>query len=138
MTTIHELEIRNLLRMAKEAQSRAYAPYSRFQEGAVVKGSSGAYYLGCNIENASYSITVCAERVALAKAVYDGERAFDAVAIVSDSSQPTVPCGACRQFLSEFLGPDVPVICADKAGEYIVVTLAELYPYPFLPKQVMS
>ena len=84
MKSIHDLEIKKLVKMAMDAKMRAYAPYSGFCVGACLKGASGAYYLGCNIENAAYSPTNCAERTALFKAVYEGERKFDALAIISD------------------------------------------------------
>ncbi|MBQ2661079.1 MAG: cytidine deaminase [Clostridia bacterium] len=131
MRQVHEFEIKNMLRMALEAKERAYAPYSDFKVGACLKGASGAYYMGANIENASYSPTVCAERVALFKAVYDGEKAFDAIAIVSDSKMPTVPCGVCRQVLAEFCDGEMPIICACSNGEYMMMPLSEIYPAPF-------
>lgn len=131
MRSIHDLEIKNMLRMAADAMDRAYAPYSNFRVGACLKSESGAYYLGSNIENASYSLTNCAERTALYKAVYEGERAFDALAIISDSDAPTVPCGVCLQGLAEFCAEDIPVICASKSGEVAVYELRELIPHPF-------
>ena len=96
MRSIHEFEVKNLLRMANDARERAYVPYSGFRVGACLKGASGAYYYGCNIENAAYSPTVCAERVAMFRAIYEGERTFDALAIVWDGDTPAVPCGVCR------------------------------------------
>ena len=134
MRTIHDLEIKNMLRLAKEAKDRSYAPYSGLHVGECLKAASGAYYLGCNIENAAFSPTNCAERTALFKAVYEGERAFDALAIISDSDSVTVPCGMCRQALAEFCEGELPVICAAANGEYTILSLADLYPYPFLPE----
>ena len=131
MKNIHEFEVKNMLRMANDARDRAYAPYSKFSVGACVKAGSGAYYLGCNIENASYSATICAERNAMFKAVYEGEREFDAIAIVWDGNGPALPCGACRQVLSEFCSPDMPVICSNCKGEYKLLELGELMPYAF-------
>ncbi len=84
MRSIHDFEVKNMLRMANDARDRAYTPYSGFRVGVCLKAASGAYYMGCNIENAAYTPTVCAERVAMFKAVYEGERAFDAIAIVWD------------------------------------------------------
>lgn len=133
MKNIHELEIKQMLRMADDAKSRAYSPYSNFKVGACVKAASGAYYLGCNIENAAYSQTNCAERTAMFKAIYEGERDIEAIAIVSDSDSFTMPCGACRQVLSEFCDPKMPVICASKNGKYSKFTLGELLPHPFRP-----
>ena len=116
MRNIHDFEVKNMLRMANEARDRAYAPYSNFRVGACLKGATGAYYLGCNIENAAYSPSNCAERTAMFKAVYEGERQFDAVAIVWDGENPAVPCGVCRQVLAEFCDPEMPVICANRKG----------------------
>lgn len=131
MRAIHEFEVKNMLRMADEAKERAYAPYSGFKVGVCLKGASGAYYLGANVENSAYSPTICAERVAMVKAVYDGEKEFDALAIVSDSKTPTVPCGVCRQVLAEFCDGEMPVICASNKGEYTMMSLEDLFPAPF-------
>lgn len=131
MIAIHDLEIKNMIRMAMDACDRAYVPYSGFRVGACIKTHTGAYYLGCNIENASFGATNCAERTALFKAVYEGEREFEALAIVSDSSNYTVPCGICRQALSEFCEPDMPVICANNEGKYKVFTFGDMLPYSF-------
>jgi len=133
LNNIHDLEIKNLLRMANEAMDRAYAPYSNFKVGACLKGATGAYYLGCNIENAAYSPTNCAERTALFKAVYEGERAFDALAVVSSGDLLTPPCGVCRQVLAEFCSPDMPVICANRSGKYQIYALGDLLPFAFNP-----
>ncbi len=131
MKQIHEFEVKNMLRLAAEARERAYTPYSNFRVGACVKTGSGAYYLGCNIENAAYTPTNCAERTAMFKAVYEGEREFEAIAIISDSLNYTSPCGVCRQVLAEFCDPDMPVICADKDGNYKIMELSELIPMAF-------
>lgn len=122
--------------MAHEARDRAYVPYSGFRVGACLKGATGAYYLGCNIENAAYSPTNCAERTAMFKAVYEGERQFDALAIVWDGDRPAVPCGVCRQVLAEFCDGEMPVICANKKGEYKLFALADLLPEAFLPEDL--
>ena len=131
MKPIHDLEIKNLLMRANDARERAYTPYSNFNVGACLKGASGAYYMGCNIENSSYGATNCAERTALFNAIYEGEREFEALAIVSDSSKFTVPCGICRQALSEFCSDDMPVICCNNSGKYKVLSFGELLPYSF-------
>ncbi len=131
MRSIHDFEVKNMLRMANDARDRAYVPYSGFRVGACAKAATGAYYLGCNIENAAYSPTVCAERNAMFKAVYEGERSFDALAIVWDGESPAVPCGVCRQVLAEFCDPEMPVICANRKGEYKVVGMGDLLPYAF-------
>ena len=136
MRNIHDFEVKNMLRMANEARDRAYAPYSNFRVGACLKGATGAYYLGCNIENAAYSPSNCAERTAMFKAVYEGERQFDAIAIVWDGENPAVPCGVCRQVLAEFCDPEMPVICANRKGEYKLVAMGDLLPDAFLPSSV--
>ena len=137
-STIQDIEIKNMLRMANEARHRAYVPYSHFRVGACLKSASGAYYLGANIENMSYGVTNCAERTALFKAVYDGERNFEALLIVSDSPNYTVPCGVCRQALSEFCNPGMPVICANRNGEYRALTLGDLLPNAFAPEDMKT
>ncbi|MDD6047732.1 MAG: cytidine deaminase [Christensenellales bacterium] len=136
MRNIHDFEVKNMLRMANEARDRAYAPYSNFRVGACLKGATGAYYLGCNIENAAYSPTNCAERTAMFKAVYEGERQFDALAIVWDGENPAVPCGVCRQVLAEFCDPEMPVICANRKGEYKIFAMGDLLPDAFLPEDL--
>ena len=136
MRNIHDFEVKNMLLMANEARDRAYAPYSNFRVGACLKGATGAYYLGCNIENAAYSPSNCAERTAMFKAVYEGERQFDAIAIVWDGENPAVPCGVCRQVLAEFCDPEMPVICANRKGEYKLVAMGDLLPDAFLPRDL--
>lgn len=131
MRIIHDLEIKNMLRMANEAMDRAYAPYSGYRVGACLKGASGAYYLGSNIENASFGATVCAEQVSMYKAVYDGERSFDALSLVSSSADIVVPCGLCRQVYVEFADPDMPVICSNRNGKYQIFSLGDLVPNAF-------
>jgi len=131
MREIHEFEIKNMIRIAEEAKSRAYAPYSKFRVGACLKGMSGAYYMGCNIENAAYSPTVCAERNALFRAICDGERSFEALAIAWDGENYAVPCGVCRQVLVEFCDPGLPVICAGSDGSYKLISLGALLPAAF-------
>ncbi len=117
-----------LIARAREARRRAYAPYSHFAVGAALLGKSGKTYEGVNVENASYPLTVCAERTAVFKAVSEGEREFEALAIVNASGGS--PCGACRQVLSEF-GLDILVIAADTHGNYVEKTVAEWLPGAF-------
>ncbi len=131
MKRVNEKELQHMLDMAYEAMAHAYAPYSGFQVGACLKAASGRYYLGCNIENAAYSPTNCAERTAVFKAVYEGERSFDAIAIVCSGNSPAFPCGVCRQVLSEFCGPEMPVLCANAHRESVLCTLGELLPHSF-------
>lgn len=124
-----------LLAVAKEARHKAYAPYSELSVGAALRTKSGGVYSGCNVENASYGLTVCAERVAIFKAVCAGERDFDALAVVSEGSIP--PCGACRQVMAEF-GPDMQVIVADLANRGQVYTVRELLPTAFTPDSLRA
>ena len=125
-----------LLAKAKEGMKHSYAPYSNFNVGAAVLCKDGTVFTGCNIENASYTPTNCAERTAVFKAVYEGEREFAAIAIVSDSKNPTAPCGVCRQVLAEFCEADMPVICANRDGEYEIMTLSALIPMVFTKKDM--
>jgi len=118
-----------LIRAALAAPSGAYAPYSRFAVGAAVQGAGGRIYSGCNVENASYGLTVCAERVAILKAVSEGEKELVALAVAADTATPASPCGACRQVMAEF-GIKRVVMCNTK-GELLTVTLDELLPYAF-------
>jgi cytidine deaminase len=116
--------------LAREARKRAHAPFSRFRVGAALKTRTGEIVTGCNIENASYGLTLCAERVAVFKAVSEGLGDFDAIAIVADSRRPTAPCGACRQILWEFCG-DLVVYMVDLKGRSRTLRLSELLPLPF-------
>lgn len=112
------------------AREKAYAPYSRFRVGAALLTAGGKIYTGCNVENASYGLTVCAERVALYKALSEGEREFTALAVVSDSPYGTVPCGACRQVLAEFCR-DLTIFMGRSRGDYVTASLKELFPLAF-------
>jgi len=123
-------KIQELLKIAGKALENSYAPYSGYRVGAALMAKSGKIYTGTNIENASYGLTICAERVAVFNAVNNGEREFLAIAIVSDDpSKPPFPCGACRQVLAEF-SPDMEVI-VKKGDEVIIKNLKELLPYSF-------
>ncbi|MDQ3699415.1 MAG: cytidine deaminase [Chloroflexota bacterium] len=129
-----EAERAQLIAAATQARARAYAPYSRFAVGAAVR-AEGRVYAGCNVENASYGLTICAERAAVFAAVAAGARRIDAIAIVTDTPDPTAPCGACRQVLREF-GPDIRVASATVHGQVIVRTLSDLLPHAFSPEQL--
>ena len=118
-----------LLEMASEARLRAYSPYSEFQVGAALRATSGEITTGCNVENISFGLTLCAERVAVGSAVVMGLRSFDVIAIVSDSEEPVVPCGACRQVLAEF-NPNLKVVSSNLAGKRADFQLAALLPLP--------
>lgn len=122
-----------LVRAALEARERAYAPYSRFHVGAALLTAGGRVFSGANVENASYGLSLCAERVAVFKAVSEGEREFLKIAIVCPGS--CRPCGACRQVLAEF-APELWVICADPQGHVRAGPLSELLPEPFLPEHL--
>ena len=124
-----------LLKHAAKAKQAAYAPYSRFRVGAALLGESGRVYTGANIENASYSVTCCAERVALFKAVNEGEKAFCAIAVTSDSAMPTYPCGVCRQALIEF-SPQMDVLAANNELEYQKTKLEALLPCAFTGEEM--
>ena len=120
---------KELLEAALAARERAYAPYSKFLVGAAVRAESGKIYTGCNIENASYGLTVCAERNALFSAVGAGERKFTALCVVGDTQEPISPCGACRQVMAEFKVPCI--ILANLKGDVKEYTLEELLPLSF-------
>ena len=119
-----------LLSLAREAQQNSYAPYSGIKIGAALLAADGRVCTGCNIENASYGATVCAERVALFKAVSEGVTAFRALAVAGSTAQPPFPCGLCRQALWEF-APDLTVYTQGEAGEVMAATLADLLPSAF-------
>ena len=120
----------NLIAAARQARENAHAPYSNFRVGAALRATSGRVYTGCNVENATYGLTVCAERVAIFKAISEGERGFDAVAVVTHTDVLTPPCGACRQIIWEFCG-DVEIILANLKGKVEVHRTSELLPRPF-------
>lgn len=119
-----------LLAQAREAMERAYAPYSGFRVGAALEADDGRVFLGCNVENASYPVGMCAERVALGHAVASGARSFRRVAVASSGERPASPCGMCRQALSEF-GVDLEVVSATADGAIERWTLSELLPADF-------
>lgn len=125
-----EIDWQILIEEARRAQKLAYAPYSHFQVGAALLASSGKIYTGCNIENASYPLSICAERVAIFKAVSEGETQFLALAVVADSQSLSAPCGACRQVIMEF-APELPVVLSNLEGQHIIVKASDLLPMPF-------
>lgn len=119
-----------LILAAKQARENAHAPFSDFRVGAAVRAKSGRIYTGCNVESASYGLTCCAERTAIFKAVSEGERGFEAIAVVTETDVLTPPCGACRQIIWEFCG-DVPIVLANLKGKIELESAAKLLPRPF-------
>lgn len=122
-----------LLDEARAAREKAYVPYSRFQVGAALQTSDGTIYHGCNVENASFGLTNCAERTAFFRAIADGHRPGDfvALAVVGDTRAPIAPCGACRQVIIELGGPQLPVILGNLAGDALPTTAGALLPGAF-------
>ena len=133
---------RELILEAKEAREHAYAPYSHFRVGAALLTKSGKVFKGCNIENAAYSPTNCAERTAFFRAVYEGEREFEKIAIVggaegTDADQTCAPCGVCRQVMMEFCNPETfQIVLVDGKDHELQLTLKELLPYGFGPENL--
>ena len=119
-----------LCKKAQEMTKMAYAPYSNFRVGAALECSDGTVFTGCNIENAAYGPTNCAERTAVFKAVSEGYRSFVRIAIAGETEQFCAPCGVCRQVLQEF-APEIEVVLVNKNGETMELTLPELFPYSF-------
>lgn len=121
---------RELINMAFTALKQAYSPYSGFTVGAALECEDGSVFLGCNIENAAYGETVCAERVAVYKAISEGRRKFRRIAVAANSSSYCMPCGSCRQVLSEF-SPEMEILSAREDGRYVSYRLSELLPKRF-------
>jgi cytidine deaminase len=119
-----------LISAAMQARENAHAPFSKFKVGAAVEDASGRIHTGCNVENATYGLTICAERVAICKAISEGARGFKRVAVVADTESLTPPCGACRQILWEFCG-DVEIVLANLTGKEETLRLGALFPRPF-------
>ena len=127
-----------LMEESKIARENAYVPYSKFKVGAALLSKNGKVYHGCNIENAGYSMTNCAERTAMFKAVSEGVREFQSLAVVADTEGPVSPCGACRQVLAEFCEPDMPVYLINLKGSVLETTVAELLPGAFSPEDLAN
>ena len=123
--------INELIGKALEAREKAYAPYSKFKVGAAVLTAGGKIYTGCNVENASYPVGICAERVAISKAVADGETEFIVIAIVGSGENYCMPCGMCRQFMAEFCKEDFEIIVAKSVDDYKIMKIGEILPYTF-------
>ncbi|MCT2537344.1 cytidine deaminase [Aquibacillus koreensis] len=120
-----------LMLRAKKAREKAYVPYSKFQVGAALLTKSGKVYEGCNIENAAYPVSLCAERVAIFKAISDGETAFDQLAVVADTERPVPPCGSCRQVMSEFFDKGMLIHTGNLKDDRKTITMEELLPFSF-------
>lgn len=119
-----------LIEAATRTRENAHAPFSKFRVGAAIEDESGRIFTGCNVENATYGLTVCAERIAIFKALSEGARRFTRVAVVADTAELTPPCGACRQILWEFCG-DVPIVLSNLHGKTETLQLAALFPRAF-------
>ena len=124
------MDITELYALAKKVRENAYAPYSGFKVGAALFSESGKIYVGCNVENASYGLTICAERAAIYNAISKGERAFKAIVICSDETNPVPPCGACLQVMAEF--GDFDVFSFNLEGKFLQMRLSDLLPYTCL------
>jgi cytidine deaminase len=127
---LNENNLQELIDSAKKVREKAYAPFSNFLVGAAVRTKDGKIYTGCNVESASYGLTVCAERIAIWKAVSEGEREFECVAVVTDTEELTPPCGTCRQIIWEFCG-DIPVTFSNLKGKTETVMMKEILPRAF-------
>lgn len=127
-----------LMELAAQAREHSYSPYSHYKVGAALLTKDGRIYQGCNMENASYTPTVCAERTAFFKAVYDGVRDFEAIAVIGSGNTPAYPCGVCRQVMNEFCDKDFLIITGNcDRSEIVALTLDEMLPRSFGPKDLV-
>lgn len=131
------MDIKSLIEKAIEARERAYVPYSNFKVGAALLSKNGNVYTGCNIESASYTPTICAERTAISKAVSEGDREIEAIAVIGEIDNYTYPCGVCRQVIREF-GKDATLIIAKNKDEYKTYKLKDLLPHSFGPEDLQK
>lgn len=138
MFSIENNNIVALVEAAKESFAKAYAPYSQFQVGAAALTANGKIVQGCNVENASYGLTVCAERNCLAQGVISGEQAFSAIVIYTNQDKLTPPCGACRQVIAEFLAPEALVMAVNHNNDTKQWTVNQLLPDAFMPKDLLE
>ena len=137
MKKLTQAEINALLDKAQEARGHAYAPYSHYSVGAALLTADGQVYQGCNIENAGFTPTVCAERTAFFKAIYDGHRAFRAIAVIATGEEMGFPCGVCRQVMAEFCEKDFIIVTANRDRTKVDVSDFEtLLPHSFGPKDL--
>lgn len=125
------LSKQQLIEKAIESRNNAYVPYSNFQVGAALRTKSGKVYTGCNIENAAYPVTCCAERVAIFKAISEGETEFVEIAVAANTERPVPPCGSCRQVMSEFFNPDTEIHLTNLKANTMTIKMDELLPFSF-------
>lgn len=130
------MEFKLLIDKAIEARKQAYTPYSNFQVGAAVLTKNSHIFLGCNIENASYGLTNCAERTAIFKAISEGEKDIEAIVVVGDTDGPISPCGACRQVMAEFCDENTKVILTNLKGDVVETSIKQLLPGFFSSKDL--
>lgn len=123
--------VEELVELARQARLRAHAPFSRFKVGAVVECRDGRVFMGCNVENSSYGLSLCAERVAIFKAISEGARDVARLAVIADTQVPVRPCGACRQVISDLFGGDAEIVMANLRGQVETKTVKDLLPAPF-------
>lgn len=128
---VNGYEPEKLVALALEARNKAYVPYSNFHVGAALIADNGRIYTGCNVENASYGAAICAERTAIVKAISDGAKSIVALAVSSDSNRATMPCGICRQVISEFCSPNTPLYLSDRNGKFECFRFEEILPFAF-------
>lgn len=124
-------DVEALIKKAKQARMKAYVPFSTFKVGAAIQTKSGNIYTGCNIENSSYSLTCCAERTAIFKAISEGDTAFSSLTVIADTEDVVSPCGACRQVMAEFFKEDVSIYLTNLSGIIKQTSLKELLPFHF-------
>jgi len=133
-----KMDIKELVKLAIEAREKAYVPYSKFKVGAAIEMEDGSVFTGCNIENASYGATNCAERTAIFKAVSEGHTIMKKIAIVGDMSTYTAPCGICRQVIAEFAAKDIEIVLIKNQDKYLVKTLEEILPGAFTKEDLLK
>lgn len=127
-----------LIQKAKEMLTKAYVPYSNFPVGAALLTKSGKVYTGCNIENAAFPVSLCAERTAIFKAISEGETEFVSLAVIANTDRPVPPCGSCRQVMAEFFQPEMPVYICNKDEKVMETTVSNLLPFSFSPDDLES
>lgn len=136
--TKHDVQKQLWIQKANEMLTKAYVPYSHFPVGVALVTTDGKIYSGCNIENASYGLSNCAERTAIFKAISEGEREFSYLVITGDTDGPIAPCGACRQVIAEFCPSTMPILLTNKKGDQMETTIASLLPGAFTPEDLIT